>query len=229
MIERLRTLPALPAPSTAGQRQRDPGRPAEFGGRAEPYADVDFLRPTSEVQVDFAKAGRQRGIFAQVEFVERLFVKTDKAYAEFGVSGAYLSVVGATSGQLQASEEFRARDPRRAAYRTHREVPEALTVGMSAEPGKGLAELALPPTDGDNYWSRIGTAAPEVQAHRLRAELRVSFSPQGLHIFNDKSPPLSAAKTRKIEAILAVAIEKQERIGRGDRICCELPVRERTE
>src|SRR5205807_1153798 len=114
-------------------------------------------------------------------------------------------------------------------YVTHREVPEALTVGISAEAGKGLAELALPPTDGDNYWARIGTAVSEVEADRLRAELRVSFSPQGLHIFNDKSLPLSAAKTRKIEAILGVAIEKQERIGQGDRICRELPVRERKE
>jgi hypothetical protein len=227
MIERLRLPPQPVLPNTV-RRQRDFARPAEFGGRAEPYADVDYLKPTSEVQVEAAREGRQRSVYAQVEFVERLFVRTDNAYAEFGVSSAYLSVAGAAPGQLRTSNEFSARDPRRAAYRIHREAPDALTIGMFADPGRGLAEIALPPTEG-NFWSRIGTAAPAVQTDQLRAELRVSFSPQGLQVYNDGSSAQSPAKTRKIEAILKIAIEKQERIGAGGRICRELPIRERSE
>ena len=178
--------------------------------------------------MDRTQDGRQRGIYAQVKFVERLFVKTDKAYVEFGINAAYLSLVGAAPGQLKPSDEFRVRDPRRANYLTHREAPDALTVGMSAASGRGLAELALPPTDG-NYWSRIGMATTETRTDQLRAELRVSFSPQGLQIFNDKSLLVSPAKTRKIEAILKVALEKQEGMGQDGRICRELPVRERPE
>jgi hypothetical protein len=227
MIERLRIIPTAPAPVLAGRRHRNPSHLTEFSDQAESYAEVGFLRPTSEVRVDIASDNSERGLYAQVGFVERLFVKTGKAYVEFGVSRAYLSVTGAAPGQLYPSEQFRGEVGRAAVVELH-EAPEALSIAMYAEAGRGLGALALPPTDG-NYWSRIGTATREVQPARLRAELRVSFSAQGLRIFNDNSPPPSPATTRKIKAILGVAIGKQERIGQNGQICRELPVRERTQ
>jgi TIR domain-containing protein len=225
MIDRLRSLPRMPARSVIARRYTGRRGLREFSALAEDYAEVDFLR-SSEVRVDRAKNHGERGVYAQVDFVERLYVKSSKAYIEFGIRHAILSVAAAGPGQVRKLDGFNVQDVDRAAYVSLQEFPEAVSVAMYASPTRGLAELALPPTN-DNYWSQIATATAEVRADRLRAELRVSFSPYGLHIADGRSQPLSQATKRKIEAIIGVAIEKNERVGPDGRICRSVPIGER--
>jgi hypothetical protein len=225
MIDRLRQLPTTPERSAPARRHTRVGGPREFSARAEDYAEVDFLR-SFEVRVDRAQNERKRGVYAQVDFVERLFVKASKAYIEFGVRHAILSVASADPRQLRRLDGFHVQDVDRAAYVSLQDMPEAVSVAMYASPGRGLAELTLPPTD-DNYWSRIATATSEVRSDQLQAELRVSFSPHGLYIADVRSQPLSQATKRKIEAIIGVAIQKQERVGQDGRICRSVLIRER--
>jgi uncharacterized coiled-coil protein SlyX len=225
MIDRLRQLQTTPEPSAAVRRHTRVGGPREFSARAEDYAEVDFLR-SSEVRVDPAQNDRERGVYAQVDFVERLFVQATNACIEFGVKHAILSIADEGPGQVRKIDGFHAQDVDRAAYVSLQDIPEAVSVAMYASPGRGLGELALPPTNG-NYWSRIATATSDVRSDRLRAELRVSFSPHGLHIADGRSRPLSQATKRKIQAIIAVAIEKHERIRQDGRICRSVAIRER--
>jgi TIR domain-containing protein len=224
MIDRLRQLAKTPEPSVARRHTARVGQ-REFSARAENYAEVDFLR-AYEVRVDRTQTDYERGVYAQVDFVERLFVKSAKAYIEFGVRHAILSVASADPGQLRQFDGFHVQDVDRAAYVSLQDFPEAVSVAMYASLGRGLAELALPPTN-NNYWSRIATATPEARSERLRAELRVSFSAHGLHIADGRSQHLSQATKRKIEAIIGVAVEKNERIGHDGRICRSVPIRER--
>jgi TIR domain len=225
MIDRLRDLAITPGRADTGRRYTAVGRQKEFTARAENYAEVDFLR-SSEVGVDRAQGRHERAVYAQVDFVERLYVKSNRAYIEFGIRHAILSVSDAGEGELRQSDVFRSLDPDRAAYVSLQDMPDAISVAMYANPERGLAELALPPTEG-NYWSQIATATPEVQQDRLLAELRVSFSRHGLYMADAKAQPLSPATKRKIEAIIGVAIEKQERVGDDGRMCRSVPVRER--
>jgi hypothetical protein len=225
MIDRLRQLQITPPPVGALHQRISSARPREFSGRAENYADIDFIR-SSEVRVDRAQGDCERGIYAQVDFVERLFIKGSKANIEFGIAHAILSIASADTSKLQQFDGFRLQDADRAAYVSLQDLPAAISVAMYASPGRALAELALPPTNG-NYWSRIATATPEVLTDQLRAELRVSFSPHGLQLLGATSKDASPATTRKIEAIIGVAIAKQERVRHDGRVSRPVPIRER--
>jgi hypothetical protein len=78
MIERLRELSQSSSDLSATGKSSRVGRTAEFSARAEDYAEVDFLR-SAEVRIEPAEKNRERSVYAQVDFVERLFVKGDKA------------------------------------------------------------------------------------------------------------------------------------------------------
>jgi hypothetical protein len=103
------------------------------------------------------------------------------------------------------------------------DIPEAISVAMYASPGRALAELALPPTN-NNYWSQIATSTPGLRSDQLRAELRVSLSPFGLHIPDAEGQRLSNTTKRKIEAIIAVAIKKHEQVARDGQIRRSVPI-----
>jgi hypothetical protein len=151
MIDRLRQLPITSKSSATTRDSARFGRgPREFSARAEDYAEVDFVR-TSAVRVEPPENERERGVYAQVDFVERLFVRGTKAFIEFGVKHAHLIVAGSASGQLRKIPAFHLQDVNRAAYVSVRDMPEAISVAMYASPGRALAELALPPTN-NNYW-----------------------------------------------------------------------------
>jgi hypothetical protein len=60
---------------------------------------------------------------------------------EFGVSRAYLTVDGAPR-QLQKIDELRGNNMGRAAYVTLHEIPEGLSIVMTAEPGRTLADFS---------------------------------------------------------------------------------------
>jgi len=225
MIDRLRQLQLTPIPRGLGRPRAAGGRLREFSAHAENYAEVDFLR-SAEVRVDRAEGDSERNVYAQVDFVERLFIKSSKAYVEFGVRHAILSIAATGPGRLRQFDGFRTQDQYRAAYVSLQDAPDAVSVAMYAGSGRGLAELALPPTD-DNYWSQIAVATPEAQSDRLRAELRVSLSSHGLHIADEKPQRLSQSTQRKIEAIIGVAIGKHEPVGPDGRITRPVPIRDR--
>ena len=227
MIDRLRQLQIAPALPVPPHRHKPVARPREFTALAENYAEVDFVR-SSEVRVDRAQMDCERGIYAQVDFVERLFIKGRNADIEFGIRHAILSIAGADPEQLQQFDGFRLQDVHRAGYVSLQDLPEAISVAMYASPGRALAELALPPTNDNNYWSRIATVVQEVRTDQLRAELRVSFSPHGLQLADGTSQYLSQTTKRKIEAIIGVAIAKHERLRNDGRICRPVPIKERT-
>ena len=145
MIDRLRQIPITSTSSTVSREKARFGRGRlEFSARTEDYAEVDFVR-TSAVRIEPPEGERERGVYAQVDFVERLFVRGAKAFIEFGVKHAHLIVAGSTSGQLRRIPAFHLQDVTRAAYVSFREKPEAISVAMYASPGSALAELALPP------------------------------------------------------------------------------------
>jgi hypothetical protein len=224
MTERLRELTNTPESSVPAHLRVRHG-PERINCVPEDYREVDFLR-SYEVVVDRLQDHRERGVYAQVDFVERLFIETRQGYIEFGVKRASLSIHSDGPGRVLQSYDFRIQDVHRAGYVTLRENPYALSIVVNAEPGKALAERALPPTDG-KYWSRIATATPEIQHELLRAELRVAFSARGLHIINENMQQMSQRTRRKIEAIVAAAINKHERIGQDGQITRSVPIQER--
>jgi hypothetical protein len=224
MIERLRDLPAMISHSPVTRTSARVERTAEFSARAEDYAEVDFLR-SAEVRIEPIEKNRERSVYAQVGFVERLFVKGDKAYIGFGVRRATLSVASVAPGQLRQVPGFNVQDVDLAAYVSLKDMPEAVSVAMYASSGRALAELALPPTH-NNYWSHIATATSETRSDQLQAELRVSLSPHGLHIPDARARPLSNTAKRKIEAIITVAMQKDERVAADGQICRSVPIRE---
>jgi len=226
MIDRRRQLEITPAPAVPLYRHTPIARAKEFSARAENYAEVDFVR-SAEVRVDSAQSDCERGIYAQVDFVEHLFIKADRADIQFGIRRAILSIAGGDPAQLKQFDGFRLQDVHRAGYVSLQDLPEAISVAMYASPGRALAELALPPTNNDNYWSCIATVVQEVSKDQLRAELRVWFSPHGLQLSDDTSQHLSQTTKRKIEAIIGVAIAKHECLQHDGRICRLLPIRER--
>jgi hypothetical protein len=226
MIDRLRQLSTIPLSPPNRSRQTAGRGQTEFSALAEDYAEVDFVR-LSGVRINRAQNDQTREIYAQVDFVERLFVKGRKAYVEFGVRHAVLSVAGAGPRQLHEVDDFHLQDVRRAAYVQLPDLPEAVSVAMYATQERGLAELSLPPTKGkSNYWSRIAIAAPELQSDQLRAELRVMLTPNDLHITGEVSRPLSQSAKRKIQAIIAAAIRKHEQFDQNGRIRRQVPIRE---
>jgi hypothetical protein len=227
MIDRLRQpAPTFEPSATTRQNVRLGRGTREFGAGAEDYAKVDFLR-TAAVLIEPSEQERERGVYAQVDFVERLFVRGTKADIKFGIQHAHLIVVSAAPGQLRKIAGFHLQDVDRAAYVSVRDAPEAVSVAMYASPGRALADLALPPTN-NNYWSQIATASPEVRSDQLRAELRVALSPYGLHLPDARGQPLSNATRRKIEAIIGVALGKHERVAQDGQICRSVPIQEST-
>jgi hypothetical protein len=177
------------------------------------------------VRIEPPENERERGVYAQIDFVERLFVRGSKALIQFGIQHAHLIVAGSASGKLRKIPAFHLQDVSRAAYVSLRDIPEAISVAMYASSGRALAELALPPTN-NNYWSQIATATPGLRSDQLRAELRVSLSPFGLHIPDAEGQRLSNTTKRKIEAIIAVAIKKHEQVAQDGQIRRSVPIEE---
>jgi class 3 adenylate cyclase len=191
---------------------------AEFHSAAQNYDRVDFVS-SAEVAIDQPQDGKERGVYAQVDFVERLYVESRRARIEFGVRRAYLSVGNDGLGELARADNLRAAATRRnVQFVSLRDVPEAISLCIDPDPGKtSLAELALPPTPRQNYLCQIATATAEVEAEKLRAELRVSLDVEGLYLADGVAPLLSPSKKKQIEAIVAVAAKKNHhRIANGE-------------
>ena len=110
--------------------------------------------------VDQEQDGNERGVYAQIDFVDRLYVESARARIEFGVRRAYLSVANEGPGRLARSDHSHVTAARRnAQFVSLHDAPEAVSLCIDPDVGKtSLAELALPPTPRENYLCQIGTA-----------------------------------------------------------------------
>jgi hypothetical protein len=215
MIERRVMMP--PITRIVGSSPRRSKKASAFDGRAHNFNEVDFVSNAELVLRGHDEANP--GLFAQVDFVERLYVQSRLGRIDFGVKRAFLAVKNQGIGKLRKIEELKGNgNDANVSYKVLQEDPGALCVCMDARPGKSsLAELALPLTRNDkneNYLSKIATVSREVVVEDLAAELIVSLNAEGLHLAGDKTD-LSLRAQGKIKAIMEAAAGKVQ--GANDR------------
>lgn len=200
----------------------------EFDARAQNYDRVDFVS-AAEVVIDQNQDGSDRGVYAQVDFVERLYVESPRARVEFGVRRAFVSVENDGPGSLMRADHLRLAATRRnAKFVTLHDAPQAISLCIEPDPGKtSLTELALPPTPRENYLCQIATAAAEVEVRNLHGELRVSLDVEGLWLADDITLRVTPTKKKQIEAIIEVAAKKNHHRVENGEIRRPLEVRER--
>jgi class 3 adenylate cyclase len=202
---------------------------AEFNARAQNYDRVDFVS-SAEVVIDQQPDGFERGLYAQVDFVERLYVATGRARIEFGVRRAFVTVENDGPGKLSRGKSLRTEVTQGNAYFvTLQEAPDAVTICMDPDRGKNsLAELALPPSaPKENYLCRIATATIDVESTRLWAELHVSLDVEGLYLADDIASKVSRSTKNQIKAIMSVAAQKNHQKVEGGEIRRRIEVTER--
>jgi class 3 adenylate cyclase len=195
--------------------------------RAQNYERVDMVS-SGEVVIDLPQNHEERGVYAQVDFIERLYVEGSKARAEFGVQRAFITVTKETGpGTLSRANVLRTCSIQRNAYFvTLQDAPAAISVCMDPDRDRtSLAELALPPTPNENYLCRIASATSELKSETVRAELRISLDVEGLYLAGDLK--ISSAKMKQIAAILAVAMTKNHQVVENGVIRRPLAVRNR--
>ena len=129
---------------------------AEFHAAAQNYDRVDFVS-SAEVVIDPKRDERERGVYAQVDFVERLYVETSRARIEFGVRRAYVMVDNEGPGRLARTDHLRGTATHRnARFVSLHDAPEAVSLCIDPDTGRTcLADLALPPTPQENYLCQI--------------------------------------------------------------------------
>jgi len=151
-------------------------------------------------------------IYAQVEFVPRLYIQHEESRIDFGVRRAFLSISSKQPDGVSKINDGSGPDPRRSSYYvTLLDHPEATTICMNPEEGRSsLEELPLPPAPGENRLSKVARAKPELTAADIVATVSINLSPEGLSMFGrdpvDKPAP---ATLNKIAAILNVALKKE--------------------
>jgi class 3 adenylate cyclase len=229
----IRSDGAVPVRADRGGRTKRPGviksSRAEFHAAAQNYDRVDFVS-SAEVVIDRHQHDGVRGVYAQIDFIERLYVESARARIEFGVRRAYVLVGNDGPGGLARTDHLRAAATRRnVRFVSLHDEPEAVSLCIDPDPGRtSLADLALPPTPRENYLCQIATATAEVEAEKLQAELRVSLDVEGLYLSDDITPLVSLSKKKQIEAIVMVAAKKPDhRVEHGE-IRRPLKVQERS-
>jgi hypothetical protein len=212
MIERLRGQSSSPAPA---RRATPPGRvnrTYEFTANSLNAVEVDFVS-AAEILVEPRNGGARRGVFVDLAFVERLHVETSGLRVEFSLRQAFLSIDDGGTGKLERNPDWaRFAESSNIYYVTYKPVPQAITVCVTPPAGRtGISALPLPPAEHENHLSKPAIAAPEIDIGNIRAELRVSLSPDGLFIAGEDSRKPSTAFYNKIAAISAVYAGKDRR------------------
>jgi hypothetical protein len=211
---------------------RRPYRRTEFESRPYNYEEVDFVS-NSEVVLD-ARAGREPAVYAQVDFVERLYLQSSRGMIVFGVQRAFLSLQSDVAGAVSKVPELHVGASRSyVSYKTRQDALDAVSVCMEPAPGKlSLAELALPPGANENYLSKIATVTPGTAVEQLEAELIISINAEGLHFPGESDRVPSRQTASKIKAIMNAAMSKvesrrHESLGRDGQFRRKLTIRER--
>lgn len=205
MIDKLRLLPA-PAGLKGPEKLRS--RPAkEFDAAAHNFANVDFIK-AADVALDREVVNNTRSVYAQVDFLDRLYVQGKRGRIDFGVRRAILSVGNDGGGKLSKVEDLNIHK-QNIYYITLHDAPDNVSVCIDPEAGKAaLAELALPPAKNQNYLSQIAVVSGDVTIDQLKAELIVSLNVEGLHLTEEKEGVLPPRMQANIKAIMDVAIAK---------------------
>jgi hypothetical protein len=179
------------------------------------FEKVDFMSP-SEVLVDAAGAKAIRGVYAQFDFLERLYVQGDRGRVDFSVKRAFLSIE-AKDAALAPSDEMRRTSRRHGAYyvKLH-DNPGAISLCIDPVGGRSsLGELALPPSEQENYLSRVATVDEAAATDDLTAELAVSLDVEGLHVTDEQGNKISKGLQDKIRMIMRAALTKKEPVKDG--------------
>ncbi|SRR6266404_3095047 len=227
MIERRRALKdkvTSPAPTP----NKNPSAKKVFENEAFDYEKVDFIR-TAELLIDPPSSGKPRRIYAQIDFIERLYVQATNAQIDFGVRRAFFSIYNNGMGNLSRLDDFRS-EKSSTRYVILHEHPNAISVVMHPHEGKStLAELALPPAKGENYLSVVGLASSDVVADNVEGELAVYLEADSLQIAGHEGRSPSSALQRKILAIMEVAVRKDESVRKSRKFRRVIEVRQRAD
>jgi TIR domain-containing protein len=229
IVERRRELPDHHFSVSHPSRIKRSKAAKEFDSAAHNFGDVDFISNV-EVNIERPRDERDRSIYAQVDFLGKLYVQGVHGRIEFGVQRAYLSIENNGPGVLSQTDEIRVNSHNNDVYYvTRHEAPQAICICI--DPGSDkpvLAELALPPASNENYWSRVASATRDVKADQLSAELIVTLSTEGLYLVDYSGQEPSQSTQNRIKAIMSIAARKDQSVNETGRICRPIPVKERT-
>jgi hypothetical protein len=222
MIERLRGQSTSPQPAGRATPSRRAKRTYEFSANSLNADEVDFVS-AAEILVEPSKGDERRGGFVDLVFVERLHVDTSRFRVEFSLRQAFLSIDDGGTGKLERNPDWaRFAESSDIYYITFKSPPPppAITVCINPEDGRtGISALPLPPAEHENHLSKPAVAAPDIDIGNMKAELKVSLSPDGLFIAGEDARKRSPAFYDKVATIAAVYAGKD---------CRSLRVRERT-
>ncbi len=221
MVDRIGQLRETPLAAITTMAPR--GRRAEFTGAAHSYAEIDLIS-AADVAIANPDPSGARNVLAQINFVEKLFIECDSARFEFGVRRAYLSVWSTIAGALDATADLRGSTRHVARHGR----PDAISICIDPSAGKRtLAELSLPVSPSENYYSHVGVLRSGVSPNTVHAELDITFTADGLTLLGNQESRMPARTKRKIEAIMIAALAKQNVCKSGDVITRSVDVKGR--
>jgi hypothetical protein len=227
MIERRRELAAT-SEGLRSRRASGTRNPMEFDAKSHDFEEYDIIA-AAEVFIDKRRGDEPRGIYAQVDFTERLFIVHDDVRIEFGVQYAYWSFRNEGPGKLSQADDLRSKTGRQNAYYLTRfHEPETVVLCIQALPGKmGLGGLALPPSINENRLAKIATATAAVESSQLSSQIEVIVKSEGLWMASEKGRKLSQTTSQWIEAIMTVAARRDPTIRNSGRLSRTIHVEER--
>lgn len=209
MILRRRAMQtALLGNTLASPLRVAPSSKKTFHASAQNFERVDFVT-NGVVLVESGPTNDKRSIFAQVDFIERLYIQGESGRIEFGVRRAILSIINNGIGVLSKLDNLRGKfKGHNISYVTLHAAPDAISISIDPVDGKStLTELSLPPALNQNYLSIVAIASNNVKVDNITADLVVSLNVEGLHVAGDEES-LSLDVQNKIKAIMQVAATK---------------------
>lgn len=225
MIERLRQLPPT---GEKPLRARSNSAARELDRRAMNFEEVGVVS-SEDVVLGPTQEGKGRVVSAQISFHERLFVEGEQGRVEFSVRRAYLTISAKSGDRISQLDEFKDYAKSHGArYVIFDSRSNAVSVCMDPIPGQsGLAELALPPSKGQNRLADIAAVEGGATPNQLTAELLIALSPDGLFLPDERKDRLTPAMRKKIAAIINVAACRDPFTFKSKRLHRVIEVRER--
>ena len=208
MLERLRSLPETADASGENKPSSKRKRSYEFKRQPYNFHEVDIVSD-AEFIIENNPSGDGHSVFAQCSFVEHLYVQADNVRVEFGVQRCFVSLRNGGNGNLHRVDLDQPASGVNVRYISLREVPDALTLSVTAPPGGSLGDLPLQPAEGQNRLAKIATLPEDCKPGSLSAELSISLSPDGLWIAGENTIKPTARSQKKIAAILNAAVQKE--------------------
>lgn len=213
-----------PVPLSARQQPNSP----EVSGRAQNFNRVRFVSD-EEVMIDRRRKGRERGVYVQADFIRRLYVEGEISRAIFAFHRAYATFRNRGPGELVKIDRLRIRTPDSTVYYVELlDDPDGITVCADPTPGEqALAELAFPPSEGENRLSLVLIASDEIDAEQIEAQLRVAIDVASLYIAAPNASALTQSKRTQVKALIERVARTRYPVDDAGEICLPIPVSER--